>query len=152
MLRVTGYEFSNRTGYPQPATRNSNNMKLRCVHNSIRIRVKKSDLEQLEQAGIITETVSFGGASMFAFALAIDMTAELVHAAFLDNLLLVNIPQMEAQKWIGTNQVGIEFNNELDNGEQLHILIEKDFPCLDREEEDKSDTFFELANEKPDAC
>lgn len=127
-------------------------MKLRCVHNSIRIRVKKSDLQKLETEGIITETVSFGGASMFAFALAIDMTAETVNAAFLDNLLLVNLPEMDAQKWISTNQVGIEVNNELDNGEQLHLLIEKDFPCTDRENEDKADTFFELANEQPDAC
>lgn len=127
-------------------------MKLRCVHNSIRIRVKKSDLQKLETEGIITETVSFGGASMLAFALAIDMTAETVNAAFLDNLLLVNLPEMDAQKWISTNQVGIEVNNELDNGEQLHLLIEKDFPCTDRENEDKADTFFELANEQPDAC
>ena len=127
-------------------------MKLRCIHNSIRIRVKKSDLQQLEQVGIITETISFGGASMFAFALAIDMASEEVNAAFLDNLLVVNLPEMEAQKWISTNQVGIEFNSDLDNGENLHILIEKDFPCKDRVDEDKSDTFFELTDEQPDAC
>ena len=59
---------------------------------------------------------------------------------------------MDAQKWMSTDQVGIELENELDNGEHLHILIEKDFPCKDRTDEDKSDTFFEIADEQTDAC
>jgi len=51
-----------------------------------------------------------------------------------------------------SDQVGIEYNIPLDGATYLHILIEKDFPCLDREQEDKSDTFWELAQEKPDTC
>lgn len=127
-------------------------MKLRCVHNSIRIRVKKSDLQELDKAGIITETLAFGGSTMFAFALAVDLMAETVNAAYVDNLLAVNLPLDVAQTWINSDEVGIEVTNELDNGESLHILIEKDFPCVDRVEEDKSDTFTELATKKPDVC
>ena len=127
-------------------------MKLRCVHNSIRIRIKKSELAQLDNEGIITETVSFGGATMFAYTLAIDALRDEVNAEYIDNLLAVHIPLVQAQKWITTNEVGIEVHQELDNGEQLHILIEKDFPCVDRADEDKSDTFMELATKKPDVC
>ncbi|MEM1124542.1 MAG: hypothetical protein AAGJ18_29155 [Bacteroidota bacterium] len=127
-------------------------MKLRCVKNSLRLRVKKSDLKLLNTEGIITETVAFGGQQLLAFALAIsEMHAE-VSAEFLDNLIIVQLPTDTAQAWINSNEVGIEVHNQLDNGESLHILVEKDFPCLDRENEDKSDTFFELATKKPDAC
>lgn len=127
-------------------------MKLRCVHNSIRIRIRKSELQQLDSEGIITETVSFGGSTMFAYALAVDAMRDAVNADLTDNLLAVHIPLVEAQKWITSNQVGIEVTKELDNGEQLHILIEKDFPCVDRADEDKADTFTELATKKPDVC
>ena len=127
-------------------------MKLRCVHNSIRIRIKKSELAELDSEGIITETVSFGGTTMFAYTLAVDALRDEVNAEYIDNLLAVHIPLVQAQKWITTNEVGIEVNKELDNGERLHILIEKDFPCVDRVDEDKSDTFTELATKKPNTC
>lgn len=127
-------------------------MKLRCVHNSIRIRIKKSELAQLDHEGIITETVSFGGTTMFAYTLAVDALRDEVNAEYIDSLLAVHIPLVIAQKWITTNEVSIEVHQELDNGEQLHILIEKDFPCVDRVDEDKSDTFTELATKKPDIC
>lgn len=127
-------------------------MKLRCVHNSIRIRIKKSELQKLDAEGIITETVSFGGSTMFAYTLAVDAMRDEVNAEYVDNLLAVHIPLVQAQLWITTNQVGIEVNKPLDNGENLHILIEKDFPCVDRADEDKSDTFTELATKKPDVC
>ncbi len=127
-------------------------MKLRCVHNSIRIRIKKSELQKLDTEGIITETVSFGGATMFAYTLAVDALRDEVNAEYMDNLLAVHIPLVQAQHWITTNEVGIEVNKSLDNGENLHILIEKDFPCVDRVEEDKWDTFTELATKKPDVC
>ncbi len=127
-------------------------MKLRCVHNSIRIRIRKSELEQLDKKGIITETISVGGTTMFAYALAVDEMRDEVNAELADNLLAVHVPLVKAQKWITSNQVGIEVTKALDNGEQLHILIEKDFPCTDRVDEDKSDTFTELVTKKPDVC
>ncbi len=127
-------------------------MKLRCVHNSIRIRIKKSELQKLDSEGILTETVSLGGTTMFAFALGVDAMRDEVNAELVDNLLAVHIPLVQAQQWINSNQVGIEVNYPLENGENLHILIEKDFPCIDREDEDKSDTFTELATKKPDVC
>jgi len=97
-------------------------MKLRCTENSIRIRIRK--YESMQQ----------------------------VAATLLDNNLVVNLPKSAANEWINSNQVGIEVNKEIPNNESLHILIEKDFPCLDRENEDKSDTFWELASDAPDAC
>lgn len=127
-------------------------MKLRCVHNSIRIRIKKSELQKLDSEGIITETVSLGGTTMFAYALGVDAMRDEVNAELADNLLAVHIPLIQAQQWISSNQVGIEVNYPLDNGENLHILIEKDFPCVDRADEDKADTFTELATKKPDVC
>jgi len=41
---------------------------------------------------------------------------------------------------------------KLDGEALLHLLVEKDFPCKDRPDEDKSDTFTGLVNGEPPAC
>ena len=127
-------------------------MKLRCTENSIRIRIRKSELDQLAQTKRVEEKVRFGSQVVLTFALSINETMQQVVATLLDNNLVVSLPKSAANEWINSNQVGIEVNKETGDDQNLHILIEKDFPCLDRENEDKSDTFWELASDTPDAC
>ncbi len=127
-------------------------MKLRCTTNSIRIRIRKSELQQLATGQRITEQVGFGQGVVFTFSLDITTSKKQVAASFLNNNLIVKLPKAIAKEWINSNQVGIEVKHPIEKDQNLHILIEKDFPCLDREEEDKSDTFWELAPETPDAC
>ncbi|MFK7948212.1 MAG: hypothetical protein AB8G11_11510 [Saprospiraceae bacterium] len=127
-------------------------MKLRTTHNSIRIRIRKSELRTLQEHGIIEEIIRFPNQIIFKFALKIEHNSEDLTAMLEDNYLQIIIAKAKAKQWITTNEVGIEANIDLPNEEQLHLLVEKDFPCLDRENEDKSDTFWELASDKPDAC
>jgi len=127
-------------------------MKLRCTTNSIRIRIRKSELTQLAKEKRIEEKIQFGKGVSLTFALAISGLSKQVAAHFLNNKLIVKLPKEIAKEWINSNQVGIEVNYPIEDDQHLHILIEKDFPCLDREEEDKSDTFWELAPETPDSC
>ncbi|NRB53307.1 MAG: hypothetical protein HRU41_36965 [Saprospiraceae bacterium] len=127
-------------------------MKLRTTHNSIRIRIRKSEIEELKAEGQVVERIRFPLGTLLRFALEIDEQAEGVTASLADTFLRVSIPNKEANTWINSNQVGIEKRIPVPEGEELHLLIEKDFPCLDRPEEDKSDTFWELAPESPEAC
>lgn len=127
-------------------------MKLRTTHNSIRIRIRKSELSSLQLNKAIEESIRFPNGVLFKFALLIDDTVEKLDAIFENNKLILIISKSEANNWMKTNQVGIENHINLSDGEQLHVLIEKDFPCLDRAEEDKSDTFWELAPESPESC
>jgi len=127
-------------------------MKLRCTTNSIRIRIRKSELTQLAKEESISESIKFGEGVSLNFALSINNQTSKVLASFVNNNLEVKLPKSVASNWINSNEVSIEVHNPIENGDSLHILIEKDFPCLDREEEDKSDTFWELAPETPDVC
>jgi len=127
-------------------------MKLRCTHNSIRIRVRKSDLSQLAANGQVEEVISFGPGTQLSFAIRADIKYNSVSANFSENKVSINLPESIAQGWINSNEVGIEVHQELSGEESLHILLEKDFPCGDREGEDKADTFWELAEEGPEAC
>ncbi len=121
-------------------------MKIRCVTNSIRLRCRKSDLEELKTAGEINESLDFGGV-VFYYKLKINSSAINLESSYNNNILLVEIPDEMAKHWMDSNQVGLEFQNN-----KIHILIEKDFPCLDRPEEDKSDTFTELAQKENHNC
>ncbi len=125
-------------------------MKLRCTKNSIRIRIRKSELEELSKKNIISESIDFGN-TIFSFSLSISDVPK-INAVFEERKINVFLPEVKAMAWIGSDQVGMEHFKPLDNSEELHILIEKDFPCKDREDEDKSDTFWELADGSDDAC
>ena len=127
-------------------------MKLRTTHNSIRIRLRRSELELLQQDQKVEESIRFPAGTLFRFAISIVESADRLSATLQDNYLLLSIPPALASDWISTNRVGIESHIDLYEGEQLHLLIEKDFPCNDRPGEDKSDTFWELAPDGPPAC
>ena len=127
-------------------------MKLRCTQNSVRLRVRKSDLQTLIQTGQVEETVQFGPKNLFRFILKIDSSSNAVHATFDDRGIIVFLPKKEAENWAKSSQVGLETTQALSNGAELHLLIEKDFPCVDRADENKEDTFWELVPDEPDAC
>ncbi len=127
-------------------------MKIRCTHNSIRLRLRKSDIAQLLENETIKESLSFGGGISFDFVLSLDKDATETNATYLKNQIIVYLPHSMAYTWSKSTQVSLENYQSLDNDEQLYLLIEKDFPCKDRSEENKDDTFWELTDEEGDKC
>lgn len=127
-------------------------MKLRFENNSIRFRIRKSELQQLKQHGFVKEEITFPNA-VLAYELRMTDIPE-VTPEFSDNKIAIHIPLIKAHHWIDTDEVGIYRLINLDEDEALDIIIEKDFPCKDRADEDKSDTFTELVDkdEKGKVC
>ena len=119
-------------------------MKLRFENNSIRFRIRKSELQQLKQHGVVKDEVVFPNAAL-TYELRITDVPE-VTPLFSDNKIAIHIPIIKANHWLDTEEVGIYRLVDIDKDEALDIIIEKDFPCKDRPEEDKSDTFTELVD------
>ena len=70
-------------------------------------------------------------------------------ASMLDGTLRIGMPKIKADAWMEPDRVGFEKQLPIPGKSAfLHLLIEKDFPCLHRPEEDKSDTFQDLADRK----
>ncbi len=118
-------------------------MKLRFEKNSLRLRLRKSDLQKLAADGRVAETVPFGTA-VFSYVLQSGHTPE-VNASLESNCIVVTLPKAQADKWMQTDEVALSAQQG-----DLLILVEKDFPCKDRAEEDKSDTFVELVPQEKD--
>ena len=126
-------------------------MKLRCSENSIRLRLRKSEVEKLKEVPVLKENVQVG---LDVFSYGIGKTAAaIIHATFDDGCILLHIPEEEMMQWVNdAEQVGMSAEQLLKNGQYLSILIEKDFPCINRPEEDKADTFQQLAAKEGDVC
>lgn len=107
------------------------------------MRVRKSDLEELKTTGQTTTSIRLQ--PTLSFVLQIGDVEKAV-AKIEGNTVKVTLPAAAARQWMTTNQVGIEQQQPQPDGRQLQLLIEKDFPCAHRPQEDKTDTFEELAD------
>lgn len=114
-------------------------MKLRFAANSLRLRLRKSDIELLKKQGFVKVWIPFGESQPLAYELRLDDSAGIT-ARFENNEILVQLPRQEAAIWMDSDQVSLAHNTDT-----LHLLIEKDFPCKHTSTEDKEDTFYELA-------
>ena len=115
-------------------------MKLRIKGNSLRMRLSQSEVDILASTGSVMDVINFGQAKL-TYQLTLAKSNE-ISAVYHDNVIAINVPQDTGAKWATSDQVGIEEDIDLGDGEVLSILIEKDFKCLTvRPGEDESDLY-----------
>lgn len=110
-------------------------MKLRIQGNSIRLRLNRIDMDDFTHKGKVSASVCFGGESMLTYTLERNGAAADVRTSFTGSELHVQVPEAIAQEWSGTEQVGFGASQDLNNGESLEIVVEKDFQCLHKGDE-----------------
>lgn len=109
-------------------------MKLRIKSNSIRFRLTKSDVDKLAAKGYLEDSISFGNASLtFEVKATISKT---LTTTFVSDIITLFLPQHMITELVSTDKVGFE-----SQAGELHILVEKDFTCLENVAEDQSDNY-----------
>lgn len=117
-------------------------MKLRVLDNSIRLRLTRTEVEQARNDGLVRGRVPLGGGSNFDYVLESSPATVKAEAHISNNILTVRVPESEILGWSGSDDVSIAATQNLADGVELKILIEKDFTCLTpREGEDESDMY-----------
>jgi hypothetical protein len=118
-------------------------MKLRIKGNSLRVRVSRSEIVKLLAGDALEETVHFTpeARAKFTYALQQDRLLGRPAVQYAENRVAILIPADHANAWGTTDQVGIAEDINLGNLGSLALLVEKDFACLDRSDEDNQDTF-----------
>ena len=116
-------------------------MKLRIRTNSLRYRLTRSDVKKLIETGYLEDGVSFGAQSL-RFAIEITVNSEM-SAVYLNNTVTLFMPKSLLEKLDGTDAVGFE-----NTVEGLHLLVEKDFVCMDKLADDQSDNYPNPLSEK----
>jgi hypothetical protein len=109
-------------------------MKIRIKGNSLRYRLTKTDLANLAANGYIEETSNFSP-QVFKYVLC-SAAGNALSANFENNTITIHMPQNMIDEWAHTDRVGFEQNSN-----EIYLLVEKDFVCLDTVAEDQSDNY-----------
>ena len=117
-------------------------MKIRILGNSIRLRLSQTEVRQLSEKGTVTEQTQFGPTAETTLVYTLEKRGdEPISATFSNNRIQVFLPDTTVDNWASSNEVSLENQMPLDNGNSLRILVEKDFKCLTDRNEDESDLF-----------
>jgi hypothetical protein len=118
-------------------------MKLRLQSNSIRLRLKRAEVDLLTKLGRVEEKIVLGSGEEDVFSYALEASPKVFapQASLKTGRILVELPVEAATRWAMGDDVGIETRLSIGDGRELHVLIEKDFACLNGSEEQNHDTF-----------
>lgn len=115
-------------------------MKIRIKGNSIRLRLTKSEVGLFCKEGNYTETINFGNSSLTYRLMAKEGLMGLA-ADYSGNTITVFMPMEAKQNWYDSPRVGYSGTVGAETENQLSILVEKDFVCMDEAVEDQSDNY-----------
>jgi hypothetical protein len=118
-------------------------MKLRIKGNSLRLRVSRSELTRFLGSNRIEDTIHFGPGPEAKLTYALESTATntATIVRYSPQELTVSISEDQARTWSEAGEVGIYTAVDIGGDRLLEVVIEKDFACLDRSDEDNTDTF-----------
>jgi hypothetical protein len=118
-------------------------MKLRIRGNSIRLRLKRGEVDSLAAGEKLVEKTDFPG-SVFSYSLELSDDEDMV-ASFENGRIAIGMPREIIPEWADTDLVTLYTEQKLSGEGVLQILVEKDFTCLEpghhRNCEDDSDTY-----------
>lgn len=115
-------------------------MKLRLKKNSVRLRLTQNEVELFSERGLVEEYVDFADGVRFRYRLMSDETVNDVTTKFDKQGITVILPGPLGRDWTASEMVGIE-GKQATRRDELHIVVEKDFACLDHRPGDDDDTF-----------
>jgi hypothetical protein len=110
-------------------------MKLRLLHNSVRLRVGRSEVASFLDSGMVEDSVDFPSMPLVYILNSSDEIKE-IQASFTNGWITVNVPQEQGRIWAEGDQVGMQ-----NQYRGISILIEKDWECLQPSAEENSDAF-----------
>lgn len=118
-------------------------MKLRIKGNSLRLRVSRSEVARIMRRERVEETIHFAPHPNAKLTYALEQAHSVSRPTvrYAERELTVLVPDDLANAWCSKDLVGIAESVNLGSLGALDLLIEKDFACLDRDDEENQDTF-----------
>lgn len=118
-------------------------MKLRLLGNKIRFRLSQPEVLALKEIKFVQSTLMINPFenNNFKYSVHCDEEINEVKATFQNNELRVEIPGSQVYSWADSDDVGIVEGFRGNSGEEIIILVEKDFQCLSERGEDESELY-----------
>jgi hypothetical protein len=117
-------------------------MKLRIQGNSLRLRITPSELNRLIESGRIQETIHFASGENASLTYSLELAADAspIRVRYSPHEVAVVLPSQDARRWADAQDVGVYAELPASHG-TLHLAVEKDFACLDKDDAENADTF-----------
>ena len=115
-------------------------MKIRIEGNSVRLRLGKSEVSRLAASNRVEGAAHFPN-GCFRYRLELLSGLLGMAARFDAEGITVSLPEAWGKGWPEDSRVGFEERIPLEGGESLHLLVEKDFICLDRDPGGQQDQY-----------
>lgn len=115
-------------------------MKIRIKGPSLRLRLSRSEVYTLVHEGRLEEITHFAFKD-FRYAVEQTDTGDALSANFEGNIMTMYVPRQLIRDWDTNALVTIDEHVQLPGGHSLYLLLEKDFQCLDKTDEDQSDNY-----------
>ena len=100
------------------------------------LRLTQDEIEILRKQGVVSARTGFPGGRELRYELESSPASVAPAAFFSDNVLTVRLPETAVLAWATTEQVTIEGEQVLVDGEILAVSVEKDFAGCTRLDED----------------
>ena len=118
-------------------------MKLRIRGNTIRVRLKQSEVKTLATGRSLVEETRFPE-SVLQYRLDTNEEGDF-SAEFQEGTLAIRLPSDAVAQWAASDQVSLLTEQQVGTSDVLSLLVEKDFACLSpgdhRHDEDDEDTY-----------
>ena len=112
-------------------------MKLRIQGNSLRLRVTQKEVAQLHDRNRVESSIEFGLGRTLVYKLEGSLRDTAVTSNFDGQSICVIVPMRVMTDWIESDQVSIEALSQAG----MQLLIEKDFQCLHKSDEQDPDAY-----------
>lgn len=115
----------------------------------------RGEVDQFGKTGSLEQTIHFGAAlgGSLTYRLQKSDVADLT-PTYRKGMIVIEVPNDIASEWVNNQTlIGLKHLANPESENPLHILVEKDFKCLQvRKDEDESDAFPNpKGKEEPDA-
>jgi hypothetical protein len=115
--------------------------------NSIRLRLRKTDVEKWRKIGQVTDQIVFPG-GVWTVTLT-NSDSEGIEASMSDGTLTIKWPKQEALAWLADDsQESLKDMVKFDIDKKLSILIERDGLCADGRDRDDLGVFREFGGSR----
>ena len=112
-------------------------MKLRIQESSLRLRLTQKEVAQLRNQGRVESFIEFAPGNALVYLLEGSVHPSAATANFYGQVIRVMVPLQVLTAWIESDQVSIEGQSQAG----VQLLIEKDFRCLHKSDEQDPDAY-----------
>ncbi|WP_405410776.1 DUF7009 family protein [Maribacter sp. Asnod1-A12] len=115
-------------------------MKIRIKGDSIRFRLTQTEVKSLSENGKINDHTNFG-IIKFNYGVVLNSAIEQLRISFENNSIILEMPEATGKTWFTNDIITYDHTMKTSSGNDLYLLLEKDFTCLDNTIEDQSDNY-----------